>query len=156
MFEWFWTIFSLGAPVLSRPLHDYDQKPPNLTFYGEREHTTTNFPSSFWTWIKSLRIQLHEKSPAFDILGPFMRGKIRRVSHKTRTVPFIRAVLVLDKTCSYKWYNSRLIKTRLIFPLINGPNMSNAGDFSWGWILKDFIQVQTDEGKFVVVFPRPP
>ena len=32
---------------LLRPLHDYDAKPPNLTFYGVREHTTTNFPSSF-------------------------------------------------------------------------------------------------------------
>ena len=29
----------------------------------------------------------------------------------------MRAVLVLDKTCSYKWYSSRL----LIFPRINGP-----------------------------------
>ena len=28
-------------------------------------------------------------------------------------------------------------------------NMSNAGDFSWSWILKDFIQVKKDEGKFV-------
>ena len=27
----------------------------------------TNFPSSFLTWIKSLRIQLQEKSSAFDI-----------------------------------------------------------------------------------------
>ena len=35
-------------------------------------------------------------------------------------------------------------------------NMSNAGDFSWSWILKDFIQVQKEEGKFVVVCPRPP
>ena len=38
-------------------------------FMGGRGHTTTNFPSSFWTWIKSLRIQLQEKSPAFDILN---------------------------------------------------------------------------------------
>ena len=38
-------------------LHDYDVKPPNLTFYGGRGHTTTNSPFSFWTWIKSLRIQ---------------------------------------------------------------------------------------------------
>ena len=30
--------------------------------------------------------------------------------------------------------------------------MSNAGDFSWGWILKNFIQVQKEEGKFVVVY----
>ena len=35
-------------------------------------------------------------------------------------------------------------------------NMTNAGDFSCSWILKDFIQVQKKEGKFVVVCPRPP
>ena len=35
-------------------------------------------------------------------------------------------------------------------------NMSNAGDFSWSWILKDFIQVRKGEGKFVVVCPRLP
>ena len=40
-----------------------------------------------------------------------------------RREPFIRAVLVLDKTCSYKWYSSRL-QTRLIFPRINGPIMT--------------------------------
>ena len=27
-------------------------KPPNLTFYGRRGHTTTKSPSPFWTWIK--------------------------------------------------------------------------------------------------------
>ena len=36
-----------------------------------------------------------------------------------RREPFIRAVLVLDKTCSYKWYSSCLI-----FPRINGPIVS--------------------------------
>ena len=35
-------------------------------------------------------------------------------------------------------------------------NMLNVGDFSCKWILKDFIQAQKDEGKFVVVCPRPP
>ena len=30
-------------------------------------------------------------------------------------------------------------------------NMSNIGDLSWSWILKDFIQVQKEERKFVVV-----
>ena len=41
-----------------------------------------------------------------------------RVQSRTeiRREPFIRAALVLDKTCSYKWYSSRLI-----FPRINGP-----------------------------------
>ena len=34
--------------------------------------------------------------------------------------------------------------------------MSSADDFSWSCILKDFIQVQKGEGKFVVVCPRPP
>ena len=34
-------------------------------------------------------------------------------------------------------------------------NMLNAGDFSWGWILKDFIQVQKEEGKLVVACPCP-
>ena len=34
-------------------------------------------------------------------------------------------------------------------------NMSNAGHFSWSWILKDFIQVQKDKGKYVVVCSRP-
>ena len=44
-------------------------KPPNWTFHEGRGHTKTNFPSSFWTWIKSLRIQPREKSNAFDILS---------------------------------------------------------------------------------------
>ena len=32
--------------------------------------------------------------PTFDLIGPFIRGKIRRVLNKTRTVPFIRACLI--------------------------------------------------------------
>ena len=35
-------------------------------------------------------------------------------------------------------------------------NLSNAGDPSWSCIVKDFIQDQKEEGKFVVVCPRPP
>ena len=69
------------STFLWRPLHDYGVKPSNLTFYGGRGHTTTNFPSSFWTWIKSLRIQLQEKSPAFDILSG---SKQTRLSLKER------------------------------------------------------------------------
>ena len=34
-------------------------------------------------------------------------------------------------------------------------NMSNAGDFSWSLILKDFMQGLKDEGKLAVVCPRP-
>ena len=33
---------------------------------------------------------------------------------------------------------------------------SDVGDFSWSWILKGFIHVQIEKGKFVVVRPRPP
>ena len=40
-----------------------------------------------------------------------------------RRKPFIRVVLVLDKTCSYKWYSSRLI-----FPHINGPIVTHSYD----------------------------
>ena len=41
---------------LWRPLHDYDVKLPNATFYGGRGHTTTNiFLFSIWTWIKPLK-----------------------------------------------------------------------------------------------------
>ena len=43
--------------------------PLNLTSYGGRGPKTTNFPFSFWNWIKSLRIQLQEKSPALGILS---------------------------------------------------------------------------------------
>ena len=35
--------------------------------------------------------------------------------------------------------------------------LSNGDDFPWSWIvLKDFIQVQKENGKFDVVCPRPP
>ena len=47
-------------------------------------------------------------------LGPFIRGKIRRVLHKTRTVPFIRACLIWDENSSYKWFASYFC-SRLVF-----------------------------------------
>ena len=45
-----------------------DVKPPNATIYEGRVHTTTSFPFSFRTSIKSIRIQLGERSPTFDKL----------------------------------------------------------------------------------------
>ena len=33
----------LFSTFLSRPLHDYDVKPPNLPFYGGSGHATTEF-----------------------------------------------------------------------------------------------------------------
>ena len=35
-------------------------------------------------------------------------------------------------------------------------NMSDAGAFSWSWILKNFNQVQKEKGEFVIVCPRAP
>ena len=53
-----------------------------------------------------------------------------------------------------KKMNLRSFKLNRVY--VEPLNMSNAGGFSWSWILKDFIQVQKEEGKFVVECPRPP
>ena len=52
-----------------------------------------------------------------------------------------------------KTMNFRSFKLNRVY--LEPLNMSNAGDFSWSWILKDFIQLQKEEGKFVVVCSRP-
>ena len=52
----FWAkqqLCTLFSTILWPPLLEYDVKPPNATFYGGREHTTTNIPFSFWSWIKA-------------------------------------------------------------------------------------------------------
>ena len=61
---------------------------------------------------------------ARDVGLPSLRATFswKRVKNRIRRESFLRAVFVLDKTCSYKWYSSVLFKTRLIFPRINGPN----------------------------------
>ena len=53
-----------------------------------------------------------------------------------------------------KKINLRSFKRNRVY--LDPLNMSNAVVFSWSWILKDFIQVQKDEGKVVVVCPRSP
>ena len=51
-----------------------------------------------------------------------------------------------------KKMNLRSFKlTRVYLDLLN---MSNAGDFSWSWILKNFIQFQKEEGKLVHVLHK--
>ena len=42
-----------------------------------------------------------------------------------------------------KKMNVRSFKLNRVY--LDPLNMSNAGDFSWSWILKDFIQVQKEE-----------
>ena len=59
------------STFLWRPLHDYHVKPLDVKFCGGRGHTTTNCPSSIWTWIKLLKIQLQENSPTSDELRGF-------------------------------------------------------------------------------------
>ena len=53
-----------------------------------------------------------------------------------------------------KKMNLRSFKLNRVY--LDPLNISNAGDFSWSWLLKDFIQVQKQGGKFVVVCPRSP
>ena len=93
---------TLSSSFLWRPLHDYEVKPPNLPFYGGREQTTTKFPSSFWTWIKSLRIQPQEKSPAFDILS---RSRYSRLSLKERKFFFLPMFSLLSSSSLLKVLN---------------------------------------------------
>ena len=50
-----------------------------------------------------------------------------------------------------KKINLRSFKFNRVY--VDPLNMSNADDFSWSWILKDFIQ--KEEGETVVVCPRP-
>ena len=47
--------------------HDYHVKPPNATFYGGHQHTTTNFPIFLEPGLKKIQ----EKSPIFDKLNGF-------------------------------------------------------------------------------------
>ena len=40
---------------------------------------------------------------------------------------------------------------RVYLELLNLQNLSNVDDFSWRYILKDFIQVQKEQREFVIV-----
>ena len=48
---------------------------PNCRFYGGRKQATTNFSFSFYTWMRSPRNQLPEKSPTFDIFSDLARRR---------------------------------------------------------------------------------
>ena len=48
--------------------YDVKLQLPNFTFYGGREHITTNFFFFLWTQIQSFGIKLLKKSPTFDKL----------------------------------------------------------------------------------------
>ena len=42
---------------------------------------------------------------------------------------------------------------RIYLALLNLQNLSTVDDFSWRYILKDFIQVQKEKREFVIVCP---
>ena len=52
--------------------------------------------------------------------------------------------------------NTNLRPFKLYGVYLEPLNSSKVGDFSWSGILKGFIHVQTEKGKFVVVCPHPP
>ena len=65
------------STFLSCPLHDCDTKPPNAMFYGWCEHTTTNFPSSFWTWLSPYKFNCRKNSPHLtNWVGPNRHNKV--------------------------------------------------------------------------------
>ena len=51
---------------------------------------------------------------------------------------------------------NQLLSFKLNRVYLDPLNISNAGDFSWSWILNDFTQALKDEGKCVVLCLRPP
>ena len=79
-----------------------------MTLHKTRTHSTHALIFGAPPWIAVVTGNIHMKTS--------QEQKIRRE-------PFIRAVLVLDKTRSYKWYCCVLCKTQLVFLCINGPNV---------------------------------
>ena len=79
-----------------------------MTLHKTRTHSTHALIFGAPPWIAVVTGNIHMKTS--------QEQKIRRE-------PFIRAVLVLDKTRSYKWYCCVLCKTQLVFLRINGPNV---------------------------------
>ena len=75
--------------------------------------------------------------------------------------------IILDPNLKALFTHARNMKNKFMFiytddvgvsVLIfgNSNQLSNAGDNSWSWIRKDFIQLQKEEEKFVVVRSRRP
>ena len=98
--------------------------------------------------------------PAESILANYyMRKKLTHLPERTALADALHdygplkatTTTTAVKTSLKKWIS---VLSKLIY--LDPLNMSNAGDFSWSSISKDFIEVQKEEGKFVVVCPRPP
>ena len=119
-------------------------------------------------WIRSI-CQMQATFPGVEFLSILFRYQIRRRMSKSSIKRQIRTfhVVVVQWTLKGtlrkndddgsenvgKKMNLRSFKLNRIY--LDPLNMSNAGYFSWVWILNNFIQVKKDEGKSVVVCPRP-
>ena len=134
-------------------LHDYNVKVPNFTFCWGREHKTTTFLFFSWTLIQSFRIQLQKKLPTFDELKWRFHSRRRRCCLSSLLGTLSNDDDDDGSVNVTKEMNLRSFKLNRVY--LEPLNMSNAGNFSWSWIRKDFIQVQKEEGKFVVLCPRP-
>ena len=86
------------------------------------------FPSSFWTWIKTLRIQLQKKSPLFDKLSG---SKQKRQSLKGRKL-FFWATFSLPWSTSLLFLNGVVIW--LHFPLDATPTVIGGLRIACSWI----------------------
>ena len=87
-------------------------------------------------FLTTVRFEVYSKASTIDILGTLSKDD--------------------DDGSENVGKNNNLRSFKLNRVNLDPLNMLNASDFSWSWILKDFIQVQKEEGKFVVVCPRPP
>ena len=65
-----------------------------LQFFGKRP--TEKDVDQIFLWLRDMTLgyEFYPLKCTFVTIGPFIRGKMRRVLHKTRTVPFIRACLI--------------------------------------------------------------
>ena len=106
-------------------------KLPNLPFYGGCGHTTTNFPSSFWAWMKSLRIQLQQKVAC--IFLTYWTGQKTWLTLKERKFIFLPTFSLPSSPSLLKvpndpaWWRAAQLWRILLFDI---------EDFTWGWAFR--------------------
>ena len=66
------------------PLHDYERKMPNFTFYGGHKEGTVKFSFSFWICIWFLGIRLKKSLLAFDKVNEFEYKRRFRSGSRSR------------------------------------------------------------------------
>ena len=104
------TCITLFCTFFCRFLHDCDVKMPNFALNGKRKQATTKFYFSFWTWIRSLGIQLQEDSPLFDKVSILTRNNRDKDWKNSNSLfnDFLVAAVSLDLKVSNAVSNARL------------------------------------------------